>query len=87
MAQGRSAKNISMIEWILTSWLSIKNSLSLRQFSTATLLLGNQVPSALYKHSLSMISCFTRAVAFNTHDLHESARGFEVARDGSLPRW
>ena len=28
MAQGRSTKNISMIKWIRTSRLSIKNSLS-----------------------------------------------------------
>jgi len=29
MAQGRSTKIISMIKWIQTSWLSIKNSRSL----------------------------------------------------------
>jgi len=39
MAQSRSTKIISMIKWIRTSRLSIKNSLSLRYHSAAILVL------------------------------------------------
>jgi len=35
MAQGRSTKIMSMIQWILTSRLSIKNALSSHEFATS----------------------------------------------------
>ena len=49
MAQGRSTKTISMIKWIWTSGLSIKNSLSLEGFGLTACASSPGMPAGLYR--------------------------------------